>query len=130
MPTAAWGGGNPFNGFEFNFGAGGFSDIFADVFSEFMGGGSRGARQSSARHGSDVRYNLEISLEEAFAGVEKEIKIPSTEVCEDCHVMGQRTAKKLLSVICATAAAKSVVNKAAFSLWKPLSPMRRRRAHR
>lgn len=88
------GGGNPFNGFEFNFGAGGFSDIFADVFSEFMGGGSRGARQSSARHGSDVRYNLEISLEEAFAGVEKEIKIPSTEVCEDCHGHGTKDGKE------------------------------------
>ena len=71
-------GGNPFNGFEFNFGSGGFSDIFADVFSEFMGGGRRGGQRSYAQRGEDVRYNLSISLEEAFSGVEKEITIPST----------------------------------------------------
>lgn len=87
-------GGNPFGGFEFNFGAGGFSDVFSDIFSEFMGGG-RGARpRSSAERGSDLRYNLEISLEEAFAGVEKEIKIPTTRVCEDCHGHGTADGKE------------------------------------
>ena len=83
-------GGNPFNGFEFNFGSGGFSDIFADVFSEFMGGGRRGGQRSYAQRGEDVRYNLSISLEEAFSGVEKEITIPSTETCEDCHGHGTK----------------------------------------
>lgn len=88
------GGGNPFGGFEFNFGSGGFSDIFADVFSEFMGGGRRGNRQSYAQHGADLRYNLEITLEEAFFGVEKEIKIPSTTVCEACHGHGTADGKE------------------------------------
>lgn len=83
-------GGNPFNGFEFNFGSGGFSDIFADVFSEFMGGGRRGGQRSYAQRGEDVRYNLSISLEEAFSGVEKEITIPSTETCEACHGHGTK----------------------------------------
>lgn len=87
------GGGNPFNGFEFNFGTGGFSDVFADIFSEFMGGG-RGGRQSYAQKGSDVRYNLSLSLEEAFAGVEKELKIPSTETCEECHGHGTKDGKE------------------------------------
>lgn len=87
------GGGNPFNGFEFNFGTGGFSDVFADIFSEFMGGG-RGGRQTYAQKGSDVRYNLSLSLEEAFAGVEKELKIPSTETCEECHGHGTKDGKE------------------------------------
>lgn len=84
-------GGNPFGGFEFNFGAGGFSDIFSEVFSEFMGGGRR---QSYAQRGADVRYNLEITLEEAFSGVEKEIKIPSTVTCEKCHGHGTKDGKE------------------------------------
>ena len=89
------GGGNPFGGFEFNFGAGGFSDVFSDIFSEFMGGGRRGADNGNyAERGADLRYNLEISLEEAFAGVEKEIKIPTTEVCEDCHGHGTADGKE------------------------------------
>lgn len=89
------GGGNPFNGFEFNFGSGGFSDIFADVFSEFMGGGrGRGAQRSYAERGADVRYNMTITLEEAFTGVEKEITIPSTETCEDCHGHGTKDGKE------------------------------------
>lgn len=90
------GGGNPFGGFEFNFGSGGFSDIFSDIFSEFMGGGQQrgGRQQSHTRHGADVRYNMEISLEEAFTGVEKEITIPSTSVCEDCHGFGTADGKE------------------------------------
>lgn len=86
-------GGNPFGGFEFNFGAGGFSDIFSEVFSEFMGGG-RGASRSYSEPGADVRYNLDITLEEAFNGVEKEIKIPSTEACEECHGHGTKDGKE------------------------------------
>lgn len=87
-------GGNPFGGFEFNFGAGGFSDVFSDIFSEFMGGGRRANPRSSAQAGADLRYNLEISLEEAFTGVEKEIKIPTTKVCEKCHGHGTADGKE------------------------------------
>ena len=88
-------GGNPFGGFEFNFGAGGFSDIFSEVFSDFMGGSTRGGRQRSyAERGDDVRYNLNISLEEAFYGLEKEISIPSTEPCEKCKGMGTADGKE------------------------------------
>lgn len=89
------GGGNPFGGFNFDFGggAGGFADIFSEVFSEFMGGG-RGRKQSYAQRGQDVRYNLSISLEEAFSGVEKEIKFPSTQTCETCHGHGTKDGKE------------------------------------
>ena len=89
------GGGNPYGGgFNFDFGgAGGFADIFSEVFSEFVGGG-RGRRQSYAQRGQDVRYNLSISLEEAFSGLEKEISIPSTETCEECHGHGTKDGKE------------------------------------
>ena len=88
------GGGNPFGGFEFNFGGGGFSDIFSQVFSDFMGGGRAGASGSYAERGADVRYNMEISLEEAFLGAEKEISIPSSVTCEKCHGHGTKDGKE------------------------------------
>ncbi len=87
------GGGNPFGGFEFNFGAGGFSDIFSQVFSDFMGG-AQDRRTSYAQRGNDVRYNMEISLEEAFSGIEKEIKFPSSATCEKCHGHGTKDGKE------------------------------------
>lgn len=86
-------GGNPFGGFDFNFGAGGFSDIFSQVFSDFMGGGQRSG-SNYAQDGADIRYNMEITLEEAFSGVEKEIKIPSTQTCEKCHGHGTKDGKE------------------------------------
>lgn len=87
-------GSNPFGGFEFNFGTGGFSDVFSDIFSEFMGGGRRQNNPNAPERGADLRYNLEISLEEAFSGVEKEIKIPTTKVCEACHGHGTADGKE------------------------------------
>lgn len=88
------GGGGPFGGFEFNFGTGGFSDIFSDIFSEFMGGGRSGGRNNYARPGADVRYNLEITLEEAFSGLEKEITVPSSETCATCNGHGTKDGKE------------------------------------
>lgn len=91
------GGGNPFGGFNFDFGggAGGFADIFSEVFSEFVGGGrGRGRGQSYAQRGQDVRYNMTITLEESFKGLEKEITIPSTETCADCHGHGTKDGKE------------------------------------
>ena len=75
------GGQDPFGsaGFE------GFSDIFSTIFGEFMD--PRGARQNAAR-GADLRYDLELSLEEAFTGVEKAINIESLARCQRCHGRG------------------------------------------
>ena len=88
------GGGNPFGGLEFNFGAGGFSDIFSQVFSDFMGGGRADSGAAYAQPGADIRYNMEISLEEAFSGIEKEIKIPSSVTCKKCHGHGTKDGKE------------------------------------
>jgi molecular chaperone DnaJ len=80
------GAGGPFGG-----GAGGgfegFSDIFSSIFGEFM---DPRAQRASAARGSDLRYDLELSLEEAFAGVEKSISIQAMARCEACHASGSR----------------------------------------
>ncbi|MCT8334275.1 MULTISPECIES: molecular chaperone DnaJ [Leptospira] len=73
-----------------------FSDIFGDfgdIFSEFFGGGggggSRGGgRRSGPQRGSDLRYNLEVSLEDAALGKEYKIEIPRLETCVDCSGSG------------------------------------------
>ena len=73
-------GGSPFGDF-----AGGFGDVFEDIFSQMMGGG-RGAKRSN--RGQDLRYDLAISLEEAYAGRAAEIKIPTQVACEPCGGAG------------------------------------------
>ena len=71
------------------FGAGGFSDIFEDIFGEMMGGGRR--RSSGGReHGADLRYNMEISLEEAFAGKTAQIRVPASISCKECSGSGAK----------------------------------------
>ena len=53
-----------------------FSDIFEDLFG--MGGGRRGGRSQGRERGSDLRYNMEIGLEEAFTGKTAQIRIPTS----------------------------------------------------
>jgi len=77
-------GGNPF---DF---ASSFSDIFEDLFGEF-GGGKQRRRQN---RGGDLRYNLEISLEEAFKGRATQIKVPSAVACEACGGTGAESGSK------------------------------------
>jgi len=71
------------HGFDF---AGSFSDVFEDFFGDLMGGGQRRTRRGN--RGADLRYNLEISLEEAFTGRSAEIKVPSSVACETCASSG------------------------------------------
>ena len=81
------GSGDPFADAGFN----GFSDIFSTIFGEFMD--PRGARQNAAR-GADLRYDLELSLEEAFTGVEKTIAIEALATCEVCRGRGCTRAER------------------------------------
>ena len=62
-----------------------FSDVFEDLFGDFRG--NQNGRQRASR-GSDLRYNLNISLEEAFSGIQKKITIPSSVNCNDCNGTG------------------------------------------
>jgi len=63
-----------------------FTDIFGDVFGDIFGGG----RRQRASRGSDLRYNMELTLEEAVRGVTKEIRIPALEECDVCHGSGAK----------------------------------------
>ena len=66
-----------------------FGDIFGDVFGDIFGGG-RGGRQSRARQGSDLRYNLELTLEEAVRGKSVDIRVPTLVECEVCDGSGAK----------------------------------------
>jgi molecular chaperone DnaJ len=78
-PGGGGGGGGPFGG-------GGFEDIFEEMFGRF-GGGGRGQRAAAGR-GSDLRTQVEVSLEEAFAGAKKTIRFATSVSCEACKGVG------------------------------------------
>jgi molecular chaperone DnaJ len=66
-----------------------FSDVFEDLFGDFMGGrGGAGGGRSRAQRGSDLRYNLRVSLEDAFGGIQKTINVPASVACEVCRGTG------------------------------------------
>src|SRR5260370_8181605 len=66
---------------DFGF-SGGFADIFDEMFGEFMGGGRRG--QGGPSRGSDLRYNLEISLEDSFRGKQTTVRVQTLVACDQC----------------------------------------------
>ncbi len=69
----------------FDFAGGGFADIFDEMFGEFMGG--RRGQQARAR-GGDLRYNMEITLEDAFKGKQATIRVPTSVACDSCNGSG------------------------------------------
>ncbi len=66
------------------------ADIFDDIFGDFMGGGGRRGRGPGRERGADLRYNLEISLEEAFTGKTVEIEVPTSVTCTTCSGSGAK----------------------------------------
>ncbi|WP_018876097.1 MULTISPECIES: molecular chaperone DnaJ [unclassified Thioalkalivibrio] len=74
-------------GFGGGAGASNFSDIFEDIFGDIFGGGG-GGRGQRAYRGSDLQYNLDLTLEEAVFGTEVKIRIPTTVSCEACDGSG------------------------------------------
>lgn len=90
---------------DFGFGfAGGFADIFDEMFGDFTGrrgaAGAGGGGGTAQRRGADLRYNMEISLEDAFAGKQATIRVPSAAECESCS--GTGAAKGSKPVTCPT----------------------------
>ena len=83
------GGGGPRHGYgqQGDF-ASAFSDVFEDLFGDFMGGRGGGGNRARAQRGSDLRYNLRVTLEEAFKGVQKTISVPSSTACDACKGTG------------------------------------------
>ncbi|MFO1346036.1 MAG: molecular chaperone DnaJ [Rhodocyclaceae bacterium] len=85
-PQAGMGG-----GFGGGAGMGGFADAFGGIFDEIFGGrGGAGGGRSNIYRGADLRYNLEITLEQAAFGTETKIRIPTMEECEHCHGSGAK----------------------------------------
>ncbi len=91
---AAFEQGGGFGGGGFGGGAGGFSDIFEGIFGEMMGGGAGrrgdGARSGGRERGADLRYNMEVSLEDAYNGKSAEISVPTAVSCDTCSGSGAK----------------------------------------
>ncbi len=71
-------------------GMGGFADAFGDIFGDIFGGARNGGGRSSVYRGADLRYNLEVSLEEAARGLETRIRVPTMESCSTCNGSGAK----------------------------------------
>jgi len=97
-PNSGMGGGG------FGGGAGGFGDAFGDIFGDIFGGGARGGRGGGPQvyRGADLRYNLEISLEQAAHGFDTTIRVPSWDKCDTCHGSGAKPGTQ--PVTCTTCA--------------------------
>ncbi len=67
-----------------------FADIFDEFFGDLRGGGGGGQRRSGRERGSDLRYNLEITLEEAYAGKTVEVEVPTSITCDVCTGTGSK----------------------------------------
>jgi len=92
-----FGGGNPFESAGFDFGGAGFSDIFEDLF----GGGHGGARKGNTKvRGADLRYNVQVTLEEAFAGKTEEVTFSAASKCDSCDGSGSQDSKKTTCSTC------------------------------
>ena len=76
----------------FGGGAGGFGDAFGDIFGDIFGGGAGRGRSAGPQvyRGADLRYNLEITLEQAAHGFDTTIRVPSWDKCETCHGTGAK----------------------------------------
>jgi molecular chaperone DnaJ len=82
------GGGGPFGGAG---GFGGFADIFDEMFGDFMGGGRRGGGPA---RGADLRFNMEVTLEDAFSGKQATIRVPALAACDTCSGTGAEPGSK------------------------------------
>ncbi len=71
-------------------GAGGFADSFGDIFGDIFGGGRGRSAGPQVYRGADLRYNLEITLEQAAHGFDTTIRVPSWDKCDTCHGTGAK----------------------------------------
>lgn len=71
-----------------------FSDVFEEFFGDFMGGGGRRRGGQQSGRGSDMRFNMEITLEEAFAGKSDKITVPTSVACDPCGGTGAEPGSK------------------------------------
>ena len=112
------GGGGGGGGFGFG-GSGfeGFGDAFSNIFDDLFGGNGRG--RSNVYRGADLRYNLEITLEEAARGTEKTIRIPTIEECETCNGTGARPGTHATTCTSCGGSGQMRIQQGFFSLQQP-----------
>ncbi len=82
------------------FAGGGFADIFEDIFGEMMGGRRRSGNSSGRERGGDLRYNMEVTLAEAFSGKTAQIRVPTAVTCDECSGSGAKPGTQ--ATACAT----------------------------
>ena len=105
--------GGGFGNFDFS---GSFSDIFEDLFEDFGGGGGRGRRRSSSFRGEDLRYDLSISLEDAYHGKKQEINFSSSDKCKRCDSHGAEPGSKPISCVACGGQGKVRSNQGFFTI--------------
>jgi len=105
-------------GFGGGQGFGGFEDIFGDIFSQF-GGGAAGARGTQSQRGSDLRYNLNISLNDAFNGKKIKLKVPTLDECDECLGSGAEKGSKAETCPTCHGAGQVRMQQGFFSLSQP-----------
>ncbi|MGR0295511.1 molecular chaperone DnaJ, partial [Klebsiella pneumoniae] len=67
------------------------NDIFGEFFNDFMGGGARRQRPSTTIRGSDLKYDITVTLQEAFRGIDKNISFTSEVKCQTCNGSGSES---------------------------------------
>lgn len=87
-----------------------FATTFADIFDDFFGMGRRGGRTGGRERGADLRYNMEITLEEAYHGKSAQVRIPTSVICETCSGTGAKSGTK--PKVCPTCAGHGKVRHA------------------
>jgi molecular chaperone DnaJ len=81
-------------GFGAGQGFGSFADAFGDIFGDIFGGGRAGGGRGGAYRGADLRYNMEVTLEQAFKGFATDIRVPSWDKCDTCDGSGAKPGTK------------------------------------
>ena len=106
-------------GFDgFDFGRGGFGDVFNDIFEDFFSQ-TRGGNGSRTERGNDLQYNLEITFEEAVYGKEAKLKIPRWEVCVECKGTGAKSSAAIKACAGCKGAGQIRFQQGFFSVSRP-----------
>ncbi|CUS39370.1 chaperone Hsp40, co-chaperone with DnaK [Candidatus Nitrospira nitrosa] len=109
-------GGPGFDGFDF--GRGGFGDVFNDIFEDFFGQ-ARAGGGGRAERGNDLQYNLEVTFEESVYGKEAKLKIPRWELCTDCKGTGAKSAAAIKPCASCKGAGQIRFQQGFFSVSRP-----------
>ena len=122
-------GGQGFQGYDFSDVMSGSGMDFDSIFESFFGGGGNpfgSRRRGSARRGSDLRYDMEITLEEAASGVTKHVTIPRMEKCPKCHGLGAESEADIVNCPdCNGAGVKRTTQRTPFGIFATTSTCRK-----